>query len=90
MAIQRTIVDVRMADGTEHADIVVNLQDQWAATSQQSRRKWNEKQAGFYAVYQAMTRLSLFVGNFDQWIAAVETMAEHEVPDELDPTQTAP
>ena len=94
MAIQRIILDVLMVDGTEHNGVVITNADRFKGEHTGRRQKWGsleESQQTYtmFWAYAALCRTGQFVGSFDDFVQASETIDQHGDPETVDPTGTA-
>ena len=90
--IQRIILDILMCDGSEHRGVVITNADRYKGESTGRRQKWGtleESQQTYmmFWAYAALCRTGQFVGSFEDFINASETIAEAGVED-VDPTAT--
>ncbi|MFW0790104.1 hypothetical protein [Gordonia sp. CPCC 205333] len=90
--IQRSIIDVRMNDGTEYRNIVTNLRDQQRFSDLREARRWSaEDQMLVMRVlaWAALCRLGKFDGGYDAFLDATEIIVPVEESQDVDPTVTA-
>lgn len=96
MAIQKMHLDIEMADGTVHTDIVPNLADQMLYSKTRAQHKWApmaEDPMLFinFLAFAALRRLGLFTsGGFEKFCdeaVAVGESGDFEGMDTVDPTR---
>lgn len=85
----KMIVDVEMTDGTIHKDVTLILADQVAYSTVRQRHKWPTLEEDMllganFMTYHALTRLVLFVGNWDQFCEQCVIVSSHDV-EEVEP-----
>ena len=93
MAIKRTLLDIRMTDGTEHESIPVTVADQIKLSRTSRTHKWDldnaagQMLASIFLGWHALVRLGLYSGTWEQFEHDAEVVTDHAEADEVDPTR---